>query len=103
MLQRLRAQCSLLYIYIILCYEIIEKGGVSMTPKKEKSNKEKFLAAPEQLKRARAAGIIVRDSVPKIRKALKVSWSEAYQIAKLLAADRPLCSVPTSWAAGTWG
>ncbi len=55
--------------------------------KKEKS--QKFTPTADQLKKARVAGTVVRYSVPKIRKALRVTWSEAHQIhAALLAADK---------------
>jgi hypothetical protein len=60
-----------------------------MTPKKEKSKKVQFAPTADQLRKARAAGTVVRYSVPKIRKALRVTWSEAHQVhAALLAADR---------------
>jgi hypothetical protein len=57
--------------------------------KKENSKKEKFVPTADQLRKARAAGIVVRYSVPKIRKALRITWSEAHQIHEALrAADR---------------
>jgi hypothetical protein len=60
-----------------------------MTPQKDKSKKEKFTPTADQLRKARVAGMVVRYSVPKIRKALRITWSEAHQIhAALLAADR---------------
>jgi hypothetical protein len=60
-----------------------------MTPQRDKSKKEKFAPTVDQLRKARAAGMVVRYSVPKIRKALRVSWAEAHQIHEALrAADR---------------
>ena len=55
----------------------------------ESKKSKGFTPTADQLRKAREAGMIVRYSVPKIRKALKVTWSQAHQIHDALrAADK---------------